>query len=108
MAGVGWLVLVSDSCCEGADFDEVVNEDAVSAPGSGAVDAGEFGAVPAVAAFEVVDPSFGSGAPFDLVAEGAAVSAPPAAGTGFARPGLAPPRPPGALGTPSPPALPIP
>src|SRR5271165_6273802 len=58
------------SCGEGSDLDEVVSEDAVSAPGSGAVDAGEFGAVPAVASFDVVDPSFGSGPPFDLVAEG--------------------------------------
>jgi hypothetical protein len=49
----------SVSCCEGADFDEVAGEDAVSAPGSGAVDVGEFGAVPAIASLEVVDPSFG-------------------------------------------------
>src|SRR5258708_39792425 len=75
------------SCCEGADLDEIVGEDAVSAPGSGAVDAGEFGAVPAVAAFEVVDPSFGSGAPFDLVAEGAAVFDLAARGSWFARTG---------------------
>ncbi len=78
---------MSESCCEGADLDEVVGEDAVSAPGSGAVDAGEFGAVPAVAAFEVVDPSFGSGAPFDLVAEGAAVFDLAARGSWFARTG---------------------
>jgi hypothetical protein len=50
-----------------------VGEDAVSAPGSGAVDAGEFGAVPAVASLEVVDSSFGSGSPFDFVAEGSSV-----------------------------------
>ena len=61
------------SCGEGADLDEVVGEDAVSAPGSGSVEAGEFGAVPAVASFDVVDPSFGSGAPFHLLAEGSAV-----------------------------------
>src|SRR5258705_2574826 len=77
----------SVSCCEVADLDEVVGEDAVSAPGSGAVDAGEFGAVPAVAAFEVVDPSFGSGPPFDLVAEGAAVFDLAARGSWFARTG---------------------
>jgi hypothetical protein len=52
-AAVVWF-----SCGEGADLDEVVGEDAVSAPDSGAVDAGEFGAVPAEAAFEVVDPPF--------------------------------------------------
>ena len=38
------------SCGEGPDLDEVVSEDAVSAPGSGSADAGEFGAVPAVVA----------------------------------------------------------
>src|SRR5271169_4458739 len=68
---------------EGADLDEVVSEDAVSAPGSGAVDAGQFGAVPAVASFEVVDPSFGSGAPFHLVAEGSSVFELAARGAGF-------------------------
>ena len=73
------------SCCEGADLDQVVGEDAVSAPGSGSVDAGEFGAVPAVASFDVVDPSFGSGAPFDLVAEGSSVFELAARGAGFAR-----------------------
>ena len=72
------------SCCEGADLDEVVCEDAVSAPGSGSVDAGEFGAVPAVASFDVVDPSFGSGPPFDFVAEGAPVFEFAAGGAGFA------------------------
>src|SRR3979490_114392 len=64
---------VAFSCGEGADFDEVVGEDAVSAPGSGSVDAGEFGAVPAVAAFDVVDPTLRSGPPFHLLAEGASV-----------------------------------
>src|SRR5258705_10441410 len=68
LAGAG-----GGSCCEGADLDEVVSEDAVSAPGSGHADAGEFGAVPAVAALDVVDPSFGSGAPFDLLPEGSTV-----------------------------------
>ena len=78
-------VWVSGSCCEGADFDQVVGEDAVSAPGSGCVDAGEFGAAPAVASFAVVDPSFGSGAPFHLVAEGSSVFELAARGTGFTR-----------------------
>src|SRR5215207_6235619 len=49
----------SVSWCKGTDLDQVVGENAVSAPGSGAADAGEFGAVPAVASFDVVDPSFG-------------------------------------------------
>ena len=61
------------SCCERADLDEVVGEHAVSASRSGAVDAGEFGAVPSVAAFDVVDSAFGSGPPFDLLAEGSSV-----------------------------------
>jgi hypothetical protein len=78
---------VSESCCEGTDLDQVVGEDAVSAPGSGTCDGGEFGAVPAVTSFEVVDSSFGSGAPFDLVAEGAPVFELAAAGAGFARAG---------------------
>ena len=76
---------MSGSSCEGADFDQVEGEDAVSAPGSGSVDAGEFGAAPAVASFEVVDPSFGSGAPFHLVAEGSSVFELSARGTGFTR-----------------------
>ena len=61
------------SCCERADLDAVVGEHAVSAPHSGSVDAGEFGAVPSVAAFDVVDSAFGSGPPFDLLAEGSSV-----------------------------------
>jgi hypothetical protein len=49
------------------------------------VDAGEFGAAPAVASFDVVDPSFGSGPPFHLVAEGSSVFELSARGTGFTR-----------------------
>ena len=48
------------------------------------VDAGEFGAVPSVASFEVVDPSFGSGSPFDFVAEGSSVFELAAGRAGFA------------------------
>src|SRR5258707_12895193 len=77
----------SVSCCEVADLDEVVGEDAVSAPGSGSVDPGEFGAVPAVASFDVVDPSFASGPPFHLVAEGAPVFELAARRAGFTRAG---------------------
>jgi hypothetical protein len=75
-----WPVL----CGQGADLDEVVGEDAVSAPCSGAVDPGEVGTVPAVASFEVVDPSLGSCSPFDLVAKSASVLELAARGTGFA------------------------
>ena len=73
------------SCCERADLDEVVGEHAVSAPRSGSVDAGEFGATPAVASLDVVDPSFGSRPPFHLVAEGSSVFELSARGTGFTR-----------------------
>lgn len=54
---------------QAADLDQGVGEDAVSAPGSGSGQGGQFGAVPSVAAFEVVDPAFASGSPFDLGAE---------------------------------------
>ena len=64
IGGAGWLRLPGRlwwrvSCGQDIDFDEVVGEDAMSAPGSGAVDAGEMGAVPSVASLEVVDSSFG-------------------------------------------------
>ena len=75
--------VVPVSRCESAYLDEVVCEYAVPAPGSGSVDAGEFGAVPAVASFEVADPAFGSGSPFDLGAEG-----PPCSNSRRAAPGL--------------------
>jgi hypothetical protein len=47
--GAGWLRLPARlwwrvSCGQDTDFDEVVGADAMSAPGSGAVDAGEVGA----------------------------------------------------------------
>src|SRR4029079_12736716 len=82
---VGWLTPPRGecSCCERADLDEVVREDAMSAPGSGAGDAGQLGAVPSVASFQVVDSSFGSGSPFDLVAEGTTVFERAARGAGF-------------------------
>ncbi len=89
MLGATGVSRVLVSCCEGADLDEVVGEDAVSAPGSGSVDAGEFGAVPAVAALEVVDTAFGSGAPFDLLAEGSPVFECTALRGGFALRGIA-------------------
>ena len=91
VVGGGWLgdvglgvVLVS--CGQGAELDEVMGEDAVSAPGSGAVDAGEVGAVPAVASLGVIDASFGSGSPFDLGAEGAPVLKLAAGCTGVTHP----------------------
>jgi hypothetical protein len=71
------------SCCQGPDLDQVVGEHAVTAPGSCSVDAGEFGAVASVAAFDVVDPAFGSGAPLDHRAERASVLELEAGGAGF-------------------------
>src|SRR3954451_21056560 len=84
MAWLGYRRRVS--CSEGADLDEVMGEDAVSAPGSGTVDAGEFGAVPAVASFQVIDPSFGPCPPFDLVAECSPMFEFATGGTGLANP----------------------
>src|SRR5215469_495869 len=78
--------MVPVSCGQGADLDEVVGEDTVSAPSSCAVDASEVCAVPAVASFEMVDPSFGSGSPFDLVAESSPVLELAAGSAGFAHP----------------------
>ena len=84
MAEFGGLVV---SWREGADLDEVVGEDTVSAPGSGSVEAGEFGAVPSVASLDVVDAALGSGSPFHLVAEGSAVFELAASRSGLAPPG---------------------
>src|SRR5664279_5360200 len=69
---------------QGRDLDQVVGEDSLSAPGSGAGDGGEFGAVPAVAALDLVDPACGADAPFDLVAEGSSVFEVAAGSAGFA------------------------
>ena len=64
---MGWLA------GEGGDLDQVVGEDSVAAPDRCSVPAVQPGAVPAVTAFEVADPSFAAGAPFDQAAEAAAV-----------------------------------
>ena len=61
------------SAGQGADLDQVVGEYPVPAPDRCSVPAVEAGAVPAVAAFEVADPAFAAGPPFDQLAEGAAV-----------------------------------
>lgn len=82
--GAAVVVGAGVSYREGADLDQVVSEYTVSASGSGSVDAGEFGAVPAVAAFDVVDPALGSGAPFDFVTEGSSVFELAASRSGFA------------------------
>src|SRR5262250_2822659 len=78
----GWLLGGQD-----ADLDEVVGEDPVSAPGAGPVDAGEFGAVPSVASFEVVDSPFAPCPPFDLGAKRLSVFELPSGGAGLAGPG---------------------
>jgi hypothetical protein len=50
-------------------LDQVVGEYAVFGSDSRTVDAREFGAVPAVAAFDVVDPAFGTDAPINRLAD---------------------------------------
>jgi hypothetical protein len=64
IGGAGWLRLPGRlwwrvSCGRDTVFDDVVGEDAMSAPGSGAVDDGEVAAVPSVASLEMVDSFFG-------------------------------------------------
>src|SRR6266542_3903669 len=75
MLVVRWWVGVSSgagrsSFGQSADLGEVVGEDAVSAPGAGAGEPVEEGAIPAGPAFEVGDAAFAAGAPFDETAEG--------------------------------------
>ena len=64
------MIFMSVSRGQAADLDQVVGQDSVSGPDSGAFDAVDPGAVPAVAAFEGADPAFASGSPFDVAAEG--------------------------------------
>ena len=61
-----------------------MGENTVAAPGVGAFDASQLGEVPAIAPFEVVDSSFGSGSPVDPSAEGSPVFDFAASGTKFA------------------------
>src|SRR3954453_13008235 len=72
---------------EGGDLREVVGEDSVSAPGGGAVAAGDAAAGPAVAVFEVADAAFAAGSPLDEPAEaGPVFGGPPGrAGLTFSR-----------------------
>ena len=55
---------------EGTDLDEVVGQDAVPGPDSGAFGAVDAGAIPAVATLEGADAAFTSGAPLDCSPEG--------------------------------------
>ena len=73
-------------CDECADFGEVVVEDAVSGPCSGAVDAVEACAVQSVVAFDAVDAAFAAGSPSDHALERASLldAAPVGAGSAFA------------------------
>src|SRR5690242_12592179 len=61
------------SAGQGSDLGQVAGEDPVPAPDRRPVPAVQAGAVPAVAAFEAADPAFAAGAPFDQLAEAAAV-----------------------------------
>src|SRR6516225_5833855 len=58
---------------EGTDLDQVVGQDAVPGPDSGALGAVDAGAVPAVATLEGADAAFTSGAPLDCSSEHAPV-----------------------------------
>ena len=58
---------------EGTDLDEVVGQDAVPGPDSGAFGAVDAGAIPAVATLEGADAAFTSGAPLDCSSERASV-----------------------------------
>jgi len=54
----------------GTDLDQVVGQDAVPGPDSGAFGAVDAGAIPAVATLEGTDAAFASGAPLDCSSEG--------------------------------------
>src|SRR3954447_23077119 len=58
---------------EGTDLDEVVGQDAVPGPDSGAFGAVDAGAIPAVATLEGADAAFTSSAPLDCSSERAPV-----------------------------------
>src|SRR3954451_23332152 len=80
----GWSVGCGSRRRQVRDLDEVVGEDAVAAPGSGAGEPVEAAAVEAVSAFEVADASFAAGAPPDEPAERPAVFVGAAGGVGSA------------------------
>ena len=61
------------SCGEGTDLDQVVGQDAVPSPDSGACGAVDAGAIPAVATLEGADAAFTSVAPLDCSSERAPV-----------------------------------
>src|SRR3954462_2821283 len=74
------------SCDEPADLDEVVGEDAVPAPGSGAGEAVHAGAVQPEVAFRAADRSFAAGSPADHRGERPPVLDLAAGGAGSALP----------------------
>jgi hypothetical protein len=84
-------LIAADVSCgrERGDLGEVVGEDAVAAPGHGAVAAGDAATGPAVAVFEVADAALAAGSPFDQAAELAAVFVGSASRAGLAFPGIA-------------------
>jgi hypothetical protein len=69
MAGSARLLLVWLPMLPRPALDQVVGEYAVFGSDSRTVDASEFGAAPAVAAFDLVDPAFGTDAPLNHLAE---------------------------------------
>src|SRR6266508_742153 len=80
----GLAALLVSSWGQRRDLDQVVGEHHVSAPGSGALDRGQFGAIPSVAALDVADPALRPRPPFDLVAEGPSMFELAAGCAGFA------------------------
>src|SRR5262245_18393811 len=77
--GCGWL-----SGGQGADFDQVVGQDAVSAPGGDAVESVNVAACPAESVLDAADASFAAGAPLDQSPQGACVFLSLAGGGWFA------------------------
>lgn len=69
VGGAELRALGAGSCCEAADLDEVVGEDAVPGPDPGSFGAVDAGAVPTVVSFEGADAAFAAGAPLDCSSE---------------------------------------
>jgi hypothetical protein len=54
---------------QGADLDQVVDEDSVSDPDPGTFGGVDHGSIPPVATFQGADPAFAAGTPFHMSAE---------------------------------------
>src|SRR5215217_3571909 len=65
-SGLVWPFGLPD---QSTDLDQVVSEDSVAAPGSGAGEAGESCSVEPEVPFRAADPAFAAGSPADHLAE---------------------------------------